>query len=107
MKTIHYATVGVITAEKREFHTMCGRIFDNGSREIMQSGYTGALNTTCKKCRAVLDKSEREERARKMLEKMVSTAYSTGTTEEMLARLTLRKGTDRATGVRNTRLILG
>lgn len=55
MSKIHYATGGLITPEKSEFITLCGRKFPQGHDEIMQAGYLGAKNTTCKDCRKILD----------------------------------------------------
>lgn len=55
MGKIHYATGGLITPEKSEFRTLCGRKFRQGHSEIMQSGYVGAKNVTCKDCRWILD----------------------------------------------------
>lgn len=55
VKTIHYATGGLITPQKSEFNTLCGRKFSQGHSEIMQSGYTGAQNITCEDCRHILE----------------------------------------------------
>lgn len=57
---IHYATGGLISPEKSEFSTLCGRKFPQGHDEIMQSGAYGAQNTTCKDCRAILDWDEQK-----------------------------------------------
>lgn len=58
MGKIHYAIGGLITPEKSEFSTMCGRKFPKGTSDIMQSGYTGAKNVTCEDCRWRLDIQE-------------------------------------------------
>ena len=54
MSKIHYATGGLITPKKGEFSTMCCRKFPKGTQDIMQSGFSGALNVTCKDCRKKL-----------------------------------------------------
>jgi len=55
MSKIHYATGGLITPERAEFSTLCKRKFPQGHSKIMQSGFTGAQNVTCKDCRKLLD----------------------------------------------------
>lgn len=61
MSKIHYATGGLITPEKAEFRTLCGRKFPKGTSDIMQSGYMGAKNVTCIDCRKRLDDIEKEQ----------------------------------------------
>lgn len=60
MSKIHYATGGLITPEKSEFSTLCGRKFRTGTSDIMQSGYTGAKNVTCEDCRWILTIQEQK-----------------------------------------------
>ena len=73
--TIHYATGGLITPEKSEFSTLCHRKFPRGGSDIMQSGYTGAQNTTCKDCRKILDEDRAAQVFLEKLEKLVRRAY--------------------------------
>lgn len=71
LKVIHYGTGGVITATSREFSTLCGRKFDNGSEEIMQSGYTGAQNTSCKNCKAKLLAAQKKSNHRDAIMRLI------------------------------------
>lgn len=57
-KVIHYGIGGTITPEKAEFTTLCKKVFKQGHDALMQSGYLGAQNTTCKPCRAKLYRQE-------------------------------------------------
>ena len=70
--TIHYATGGLITPEKSEFSTLCNRKFSQGHSEIMQSGYTGAQNVTCKDCRKILDKQDEYYEHRRKIESLIA-----------------------------------
>ena len=74
MSKIHYATGGLITPEKAEFSTLCGRKFPTGGSNLMQSGYQGALNTTCKDCRDILDWNEQKRNFFDKLEGVVRKA---------------------------------
>lgn len=55
-KVIHYGTLGLISEKETYFKTLCGRKFQQGHSELMQSGYCGAKNVTCKTCKAKLNK---------------------------------------------------
>lgn len=64
---VHYATGGFIDKPGTdqayaEFSTLCGRTFQQGHDQLMQSGYVGAQNVTCKICRKKLDKPKGGER---------------------------------------------
>jgi hypothetical protein len=83
---IHYATGGFIPGEalqkkgeKPEFRTLCGRTFDHGGKDLMQSGYSGAKNVTCKQCIDKLKIHERKEKEaikiRKDAEKKIANLY--------------------------------
>jgi hypothetical protein len=73
---IHYATGGFIPGEalqkkgqNPEFHTLCGRTYDHGGSDLMQSGYLGAQHVTCKQCRQKLDIQERKRMQREQIER--------------------------------------
>lgn len=72
MSKIHYATGGLITPEKAEFNTLCGRKFPQGHSEIMQSGYTGAQNTTCNDCRRKLDERAKADAHRESIKSAIA-----------------------------------
>jgi hypothetical protein len=74
MGKIHYATGGLITPEKSEFSTLCGRKFPQGHSVIMQSGYSGAKNVTCVDCRAKIDWHEQSQKFFEDLEKLIRKA---------------------------------
>lgn len=63
MGKIHYATGGLITPEKAEFGTLCGRKFSQGHSEIMQSGASGARNVTCSDCKWILSIQTSKQRS--------------------------------------------
>lgn len=74
MSKIHYATGGLITPDKSEFKTLCGRKFPQGHSEIIQSGYAGAKNVTCEDCRAKLDWMDQKTDFFNKLERLICKA---------------------------------
>jgi len=72
MSKIHYATGGLITPEKREFNTLCKRKFPTGGSNIMQSGYLGAQNVTCRDCRKILNKSKSQQEHIDKVKRLIS-----------------------------------
>lgn len=53
-RVLHFAIGGMITPEKAEFRTLCGRKFKQGHSELMAGGAYGAGRTTCKVCKRKL-----------------------------------------------------
>lgn len=57
---IHYVVGGWTNNFKgkitSQWTMLCGKKFKNWDSKIMQDGYGGAENTTCKNCRKQLDK---------------------------------------------------
>lgn len=72
MRKIHYATGGLITPEKSEFSTMCGRKFPKGTNDIMDSGYLGAQRVTCNDCREKLDREEKWHKHRESIQNAIA-----------------------------------
>ena len=89
--TIHYATGGLITPEKSEFSTLCNRKFPTGGSEIMQSGYTGAINVTCKDCRKKLDQQQKYSDDRDTLEKWLRQGKASEIVDTMKRNLNFKQ----------------